>query len=94
MQSPDAFRLNIILSKLNDINLKTSNLRFLLCISNNTNYSVVHRALRTGVGLSRYECDLLLDLTVCAVFYMVSALLLRNSNPLINSDYDYIASCF
>ena len=48
------FRLIIILSKLNDINLKTSSLRLLLCISYNTNDSVVNSALRTEEGLSRY----------------------------------------
>ena len=68
MQSPYAFRLIIIPSELEDINLKTSSLRLLLCISNNTNYSVVNSSFRTRKGLSRYCNDLLLDLTVCAVF--------------------------
>ena len=55
--------LIITTSKLEDINPKTPNLRFQLCISYKTKYSVVNSALRTtGEGLSRYGDDLLLDL--------------------------------
>ena len=88
MQSPYAFRLIIIPSELEDINLKTSNLRFLLCISNNTNYSVVNSSFRTGKGLSRYECDLLLDLAVCAVFiwYRLYCCAIRIPYPLLKTD--------
>ena len=82
------FRLIIILSKLNDINLKTSSLRLLLCISYNTNYSVVISALRTGEGLSRYCNDLLLDLRSALFLYGIgsTAKAVRIPYPLLKTD--------